>query len=485
MPANLHQRWHALHAAAGAVFGVILFVVLFTGALAVLRGDFAYWQQRDAALAISPPADPQRWLQAVSAGSSWPERITMIVPREIDRAVTISMSGHPSQRLDPLTLQPLPPVATDWVDRMVNLHRTLHAGFPGRIVASLFGAALVLLVVGGLVVQARQWRNALRLRWRAGWRVLLSDAHRLVGWWTSPWLLMLALTGIFSGLGALGTMALAGIAFPGGGMRQAMAALMAPPAPLPAGAAVAMVDLTALLRRLATDDPGFHAERIELSHWGRAGASLTLSGRRDGLLSTALFEGYRFAGRDGALLERRSARERGGWTRAFIAVAPLHQALYGGAWMRWWHAVVGLGGAALALSGTVMWLDRRRRSGRVAVAWLKALVPGVCGGLVLASVCSLAVSSWPGLPSAVEAGTFWSVWLATCLCVVRPAWRTHLIFRLLAALCTGLVMAALSDLLQRAGQSTAVAWPAWRIDGLLLVLAVASGYSGWRWRKTR
>jgi uncharacterized iron-regulated membrane protein len=480
--ASLRLRWQLLHAAAGAVFGLILFVLCFSGAVAVLGEQFTYWQRRGEQLPSQAQPALSRLLTQLQGTTGWPQRIAIVLPQPHDPALRVVVDQQPQRRLDPLTLQPLAETDCRWTRRMIELHRNLHGGFPGRIVVSLFGAALALLLISGVVNQARHWHSTLRLRVNAGWRVTLTDMHRLLGWCSAPWLLLLALTGILSGLGALGTLALAAIAFPEGGMRQALSTLMAMPATSGAGSITPMIELPVLLQNARTDEPSFMVERIELQHWGHSNATATLSGSRDGVLSTALFERSRYRGDIGKQLDGHSARVHGLWTQTFIAMAPLHQARYGGALMRWWHALIGLIAALLALSGSVLWLDRRRHSGRAAVAWQRTAVIGIGGGLLLASTLALAVSACPGLPWWLEPTMFWGTWLLAPLAATRRNWHARALPWLASTVMLALTLAAVLDLLQRLGQPVAVATPAWIIDALLLSLAMASGYMGWRWR---
>ena len=45
-----------------------------------------------------------------------------------------------------------------------SLHKTLFAGFPGRIFVSLWGIVLLVLIVAGVVVHHRRWPDAARIR---------------------------------------------------------------------------------------------------------------------------------------------------------------------------------------------------------------------------------------------------------------------------------------------------------------------------------
>lgn len=65
-------------------------------------------------------------------------------------------------------------------------------------------------------------------------RLALFDLHGLIGIWGLPWLLLFGFTGALSGLGALGTLLLAPVAYPQEPNRV-FVELMGPPPPAAEG----------------------------------------------------------------------------------------------------------------------------------------------------------------------------------------------------------------------------------------------------------
>ncbi len=304
------QPWKRLvsatHTWAGVVTGALLFLICLTGTLAVLKPELQYWEY----------------------------------------AIRQQFAGG------------VPDTSTAVTTFVVESHRHLYLGFPGRIFVSLFGFALVLLIVTGMIAHPRQRATALRLRLNQRMAVWARDAHLLVGLWLLPGLLLIGVTGIFSGLGALGTVTLAPHAFPGA-PQQAMRELMPFYRLAPAGRPAAMLPLDDIVARHLREHPGFHISQTVLRHWGDANGYVTLSGTRRWQLSTPLFEKFHYRGVDGALLRHDGAARRGPWVRAFIAIQPLHFATYAGAASRWLHALVGLAATLLCASGLYLWLRRR------------------------------------------------------------------------------------------------------------------------------
>ncbi|MBW6194757.1 PepSY domain-containing protein, partial [Pseudomonas aeruginosa] len=143
---------------------------------------------------------------------------------------------------------------------------------------SLFGVSLLLLCLAGVLLHSRRWRDLRRWRRDRGLRLALFDLHGLIGIWGLPWLLLFGFTGALSGLGALGTLLLAPVAYPQEPNRV-FVELMGPPPPAAEGRPLATrIDLDRLLAGDAVRAPGFVAQRLSLSHAGDVAGSVEIAG---------------------------------------------------------------------------------------------------------------------------------------------------------------------------------------------------------------
>ncbi|OVZ58856.1 hypothetical protein CDO44_14280 [Pigmentiphaga sp. NML080357] len=467
------------HAWAGMGVGLMLFVICLTGAFAALKQEVRYWEMPSERLAPAERQDLDALLQAGMTRFGDADRLLIQVPEGLRRHATVAPAGaRPAPVADALALRagdpnPMPAAYGGAAELLTTLHNTLHAGFPGRIVVSLFGFALAFLVVGGVVNHPRRTPGLLRLRSRAGLRALAHDGHRLLGLWLSPLLLLIAVTGIFSGLGALATVSLAPHAFPAD-PRQAMQALMANEDIPAAGHPAPMQSLDALVERHERTHPGFRVQSVTVHHWGDAQAYATLRGHGAWQLSTAVFERFHYSLRDGSLLRHDSAARRGAWTQGFIAIQPLHFAQYGGYASRWLHAVAGLAAALLAASGAWLWLQRR--TGPQHASWPARLAQAVCLGLglscsALMAVTGLTPDTLPARPE-LQAWTFWSSWLGAAAYFLWPGrgkGRAMPVLRLAGAL---LCVAAIASLRHPLDHPLGAGLPVLAFD-LVLILAGA------------
>ncbi|EPB6965360.1 TPA: PepSY-associated TM helix domain-containing protein, partial [Pseudomonas aeruginosa] len=400
----------SLHGGAGALFGVLLFVVLFSGAWSLGHDDLREWLRAPAqaggeALAL------ERLLERAGEEGVDIRDATLLLPAPGHAAFSVCDARLDCRLdLDPASGRVLPPMPA--LDLLLNLHKSLFVGFPGRVLVSLFGVSLLLLCLAGVLLHSRRWRDLRRWRRDRGLRLALFDLHGLIGIWGLPWLLLFGFTGALSGLGALGTLLLAPVAYPQEPNRV-FVELMGPPPPAAEGRPLATrIDLDRLLAGEAVRAPGFVAQRLSLSHAGDVAGSVEIAGIQRGLPSTANFERHRYRLADGALLGERSSAQRGFWLRAFIAVQPLHFAQYqwlGPGWsaaLRGLHLAMGLGACLLCASGLYLWLQRRASAPDARVRLLQRLSQGFCAGLVAAAALlllglqlapsELLAGPWPG-----------------------------------------------------------------------------------------
>lgn len=466
---------HASHAWAGAAFGLAIFIICLSGVWAAADAHLRYWEAGERRLPAAASVNIDQILEGARTYLPMDARqVSITLPTALRAAVTVSSlspgKGTPPRRisLDPISAKPVADAAGNaaMAPIVTTLHKSMYAGFSGRIAVSLMGMALTVLVLSGIALHTRRWRDWTALRLARNWRTAMSDLHKLLGLWLLPALLLIAVTGVFSGLGALGTMALSRFAFEGG-MPEALAALTGGPPASASGVPEPMHPLQALWDAHRLRDPGLHVETITLAHGGDAEASLTLAGTRAGLLSTAVFERVHYRVRDGLLLREDSVRRRGPWVRAFVAVQPLHYAQYGGGWGLALHLACGLGAAVLAATGTVLWLGRRaaRPSSRMA----GRLVLGIGSGFPLACAATLLATAG-GQSAQILLPVFWGSWTvaaASLSLARRQGYAAALSFGLTGFFLLG---AAGIDLTRSLAQPMSMAAPALRVDAFLLGL---------------
>ncbi len=167
---------------------MLLFVVLFSGAWSLGHDDLREWLRAPAqaggeALALERLLE-RAGEEGVDIGDA-----TLLLPAPGHAAFSVCDARLDCRLdLDPASGRVLPP--TPALDLLLNLHKSLFVGFPGRVLVSLFGVSLLLLCLAGVLLHSRRWRDLRRWRRDRGLRLALFDLHGLIGIWGLPWLLL-------------------------------------------------------------------------------------------------------------------------------------------------------------------------------------------------------------------------------------------------------------------------------------------------------
>ena len=347
------RTWFRWHSWIGLTTGLLLFVVCWSGTIAVFSREIDLLL--DPEIAASPSGEPIAW-GAVHSNirKAHPDLwLTQIVaargPGTTVEAWVMDEGGttwriHADARTGAIG----EPRALFGVQRFFrSFHMALFIeawpilGMPlGDVIVGVLSVPLLLLLATSLIFYRRFWRGFLKLEWRKGWKVFWSDAHKLTGLWSLWFLLLIGLTGLWY---------LVERQLPGGPEPPKLVASKPAP-PLPVATLVT------------------NAERAfpELSI-----GALILDRYEDGLVE--------IHGQDGALLVRdRAARlwldSRSGrvrrvqrssdlspYQRWIDTADPLHFGNFAGLWSKVPWFVFGLGLSGLCLSGAYLQAKRQQR----------------------------------------------------------------------------------------------------------------------------
>ncbi|EAZ54532.1 hypothetical protein PACG_03131, partial [Pseudomonas aeruginosa C3719] len=303
---------------------------------------------------------------------------------------------------------------TPALDLLLNLHKSLFVGFPGRVLVSLFGVSLLLLCLAGVLLHSRRWRDLRRWRRDRGLRLALFDLHGLIGIWGLPWLLLFGFTGALSGLGrARDLCCWRRVAYPQEPNRG-----------------VRRVDGTAAARRRGAAIGVPHRSRPPACRRCRAGARLRRPAlepqscrgcrrQRGDRRYPAWPAEYRELRAAPLSAGRRRPARRAQLGAARVLAARLHRRAAvafrpstsgsgraGPPRCAGLHLAMGLGACLLCASGLYLWLQRRASAPDARVRLLQRLSQGFCAGLVAAAALlllglqlvpsELLAGPWPG-----------------------------------------------------------------------------------------
>jgi uncharacterized iron-regulated membrane protein len=202
-PILTRRRLFALHGWMGLNFGILLFVVCFSGTIAALTHEIE-WLTEPALRDLR--AGPIRWQTAYeNLREAYPgysisgiARAEPVVLQSAWEAYVTAPDGHWGQvRLNPFTGEIVRPSTSLYLTDFI---RQLHYSFFslwGFYLVCLLALPLLFSIFSGILFYKRFWRHLFWLELRKGTHAFWSSAHRLLGVWALLFSLIIGITGIW------------------------------------------------------------------------------------------------------------------------------------------------------------------------------------------------------------------------------------------------------------------------------------------------
>lgn len=385
MQRDTTKRYYTLHGWMGAATGTLMFVIALTGALSVFgRPELKIWANEEIRGGVEvPPADIQNlldehvasldpaWLHEVRVNlpglRSFPELGFVFERHDASSAPVIRLVNHEARTLE-ITSEREGSIQEvfaaregDVADFIVNFHADLHLGRPiGLLLTGLLGLTLLVSIITGIVTHRKILREAFTFRPFRSLRLLLTDSHKALGVWGLMFNAAIAFTGAFLGLATVVLVPAAAYVSFGGDQEALVETFTARPE-------VVLTDRVERTRVAeiiaeASARPGYEAYNVTIHGYGDAAARVYVDGAAKSAETgmgglTLVYEGA-----TGTLVNSYQTFGRlGGVTGPVLDVMfPLHFGNFGGVLIKAIWTGLGLGTALLALTGTLIWLDRRR-----------------------------------------------------------------------------------------------------------------------------
>jgi uncharacterized iron-regulated membrane protein len=357
--ASLRDACSTVHLWAGLSLGLVLIVLSLTGSILVFRAEIDAWLRPDL-LRVEPsgprvaPSDALR-----TAEAAFPDATPRLLqlPQSADAPYIVWLADNRHVFVDSYrgAVRGVRGVDEGWMNALLVLHTELFAGATGAWIVGLSGLLLVLLCGTGLVLwwphvlfSKRAWRAALGIARRR----LNYDLHRAGGFYTTIFLLVIALTG--SGL----------VFYQGTGRFLNWAtgsdAPLPPPTVEPAAGQRTSIDAALRVARRALPDA-----RATFVYLPTApGAPLTVRLRATGEWHPNGRSFVYLHPRSGRLLRADDARQSGLGARLLHALYPLHVGSPGGWPLQIAYVLLGLAPTVLSVTGTIIWYRRWRKKQR-------------------------------------------------------------------------------------------------------------------------
>ncbi|WCL54121.1 PepSY-associated TM helix domain-containing protein [Gimibacter soli] len=391
------------HSAIGVFFGAVLYLVCFSGTLAVMVAEFSLWEDPSGPFQSSySPAQHERLMEnayAAAKAEGFDHAIYVVGPSAEEPRITVTgytdLGDYKQWQAD-AEGNLLPMANTGWSEFMRIHHYQLSIPRPfGLYVVGLAGAIMIASLFSGLIAHRRILKDAFRLRIGGSDRLTNADLHNRVGVWALPFHLIVALTGSLLGLASL-FIGIVGYAAYDGDEDKVYEILFGTHpedvetvAPLP--------DVRAVLASIESTKPGTEIVWIGYDHVATAGQMVHVATAEPGHLSRA--EMWTFAP-DGTFHHKAGYTDGSVGMRIYGMLAPLHFGTYGGLPLKLIYVFLGSGLTLIVATGVNIWLARKRTQGyrkpRLERAWT-VLVWGQIPAFVLAALTEL-LDVAPALP---------------------------------------------------------------------------------------
>ncbi|HWW86630.1 MAG TPA: PepSY-associated TM helix domain-containing protein [Vicinamibacterales bacterium] len=202
----LRRTIFQIHLCVGIIVGLYLAIIGVTGSVLVFRQELDAlrlpkpWRE----LPRESPTNASIVVARVNARYPAMRIVSLSAPNRTNPVfvATLGGRGRVVVACDPETgevLGPMPPPAA-WLVLVRQLHETLLIRGSGRVWNGFGAAFLLMLTATGLVnwwPGVRNWRRALQVDFRFGWRRINFDLHRAAGFWALLPLSVWAVSGIY------------------------------------------------------------------------------------------------------------------------------------------------------------------------------------------------------------------------------------------------------------------------------------------------
>ncbi len=400
------------HSWTGVFLGFLLFMVCFSGTLAVFHKEFERWEQPG----IPEMADVNA--QTVEkAMAAFRARHPEVTDHEF---VVFPTSGIPRLVVENDDIayfadqngQLLETERSPFTKMLVDLH--LYLNLPhswGMILVSALGAIICTLVVTGIIAHKRISKDAFTLRRKGNRQQYKIDLHNRFGLWASPFHLIIGVTGAYFGMAGLIVVLVSQLYFDGD--RDAAVATIFTPDPLLAqevetpqiGKALAQMESLAPEHErifLTVHEAGTPEQFIEI--YAKAPQRMIYS------------ENFRFDTRGEYL--GTAGYEDGHWGKQLVySMYRLHFGDFAGVPSKLLYFVLGIMLTVLCISGMEIWLAKKANPPTLTRMWY-AMVWGSVSSLAQTAIVSL-------FYEASLVAVFWALTLVNLIVSVaaRPCGR--------------------------------------------------------------
>lgn len=460
MKSTTLRLYQTLHTWVGLMAGWALFIAFFAGAVTVFHHELHVWQSADRLktnkqtetvadpvavdhfmqklVALYPEATASAYVYMPAAGEPHITAYWQDKAGEWQMTTDERLAGDRAMQQDTSRDQ----VIGELSSFLNSLHYSL--GIP-EVGIYFMGAISVLyglaLVSGVLLHLPRLKKDLFAVRPGRNLKRFWMDAHNVIGLFSLPFHLVIAITGALFCLSLVLLMVFNTLTFDGKLFPVVPRVTTAVPEVTAAGRAAPTLPASELIR-IAREAAGerFAAESFRYQRYGDANAVVEVRGTSTRALGNLGSVGIHAASGEantGTVIANQTAGGRDGNHGLYSALFALHFGTYGELPLRIGYVLAGLAGAFLFYSGNLLWIESRRKirqaeQPRVHRLLAQATV-GVCIGCCIGvALCFPAALLWPGRSVSYA---YFPVFFAACAwALLRPPVRAAIELLYAAAL---------------------------------------------------
>ncbi len=378
MKKSRYLRIYDLHSWSGVLLGLYVYVVSFTGCLALFGHELQAWEDPAMRLEIAERPAPmmaklKTWVSDHSQDKHVPSvsffypdhyapyyKAIMITKGEGDENIRHEARWD-TRRGDEL-LGIREGGLTEWIQ---DFHRDLMwpaklgGQIVGRTLVGIAGIILMLSIVTGIVTHKKIIRELFTLRVKRSIHLKWQDLHKILGLWTLPFSIMISFTGAYLGVIAILQPLVAVIVFKGD--TDALRAAITSFPSEPKGVQTQMLSVDEL-RELRHPNSSQLPYIVRYSHWGDEAATTDLVYySTKGLTRT---DRVSLSHETGEIVETVSSHNTSATSRASNILSSLHYGTYSGIWLKFLYLAIGIFLCVVTATGLLVWIERRLKSNK-------------------------------------------------------------------------------------------------------------------------
>lgn len=384
------------HSWTGIGLGLILFIISFTGVIALFVHEIDMWDNESLRYGYEQVGlDVQKSYETlIEAHSNEIDFITVepatyykpVIHAHVGEINNAKIKTH-NYNLNAKTSEFIGIEQEGLSFLFGEMHRDLMLPSPwGRYLIGIMGCFFFFSIVSGVIIHRNIMKEFLTFRPYRSIRLLLSDTHKSMSVWGLLFHTMISFTGAALGLAGILLIISAGAAYKGD-VAKASAEVLGN-MPIATGNKAPPMDFNLLKKIAFKGHEKAHILAFRIHNVGDENAYIVFSYSDEKTDQSLLIANdIIIHAVTGEIIQAKNWFAEGIGMRAYMSIAPLHYANFGGIWIKFLYAALGLSTALLSVSGAMLWMERRardRKKGHYRIT--SAAFIGVCCGLPLATV---------------------------------------------------------------------------------------------------